>query len=376
MPIELAVQGDENALGFSLNFDPAILSNPQAVKGSSASAATLNTNAGQAAQGRFGVALALPSGQTFAAGSRQIVVVSFNIAASTTAISTVIDFGDAPIRRQISNAGALSLPANYLGCTSIGLFRGYEADVTPRPSGKNDGTVSITDWVLIGRFVGGLDTPAAGEFQRADCSPRETKGDGQLSVTDWVQAGRYAAGLDAVQTVGGPTAPASLTASIHEVLASRAKAIPRTMRLPSAVFQRGRINVLTVELEARGDENAIGFSLQYDPSLLRFAGANLGDGLGNALLNVNSTQTAAGRVGMVLALPAGERFAAGAHAFVTVRFDALAGASSAMTNVEFADQPVRRQTSDANANALTANYSGGIVNVNQSPRRRERQSSN
>lgn len=74
----------------------------------------------------------------------------------------------------------------------------------------------------------------------------------------------------------------------------------------------------------------------------------------------------------MLALPAGERFAAGAHAFVTVRFDALAGLSSVMTNVEFADQPIRRQTSDTNANALTVNYTGGIVNVNQPPRHHDR----
>jgi hypothetical protein len=44
VPIELVAQGDENALGFSLTFDPAVLSNPQAALGSDASGATLNAN--------------------------------------------------------------------------------------------------------------------------------------------------------------------------------------------------------------------------------------------------------------------------------------------------------------------------------------------
>jgi hypothetical protein len=43
--IALDALGDENALGFSLTFDPAILSNPQATRGRDAGAANLITNA-------------------------------------------------------------------------------------------------------------------------------------------------------------------------------------------------------------------------------------------------------------------------------------------------------------------------------------------
>ncbi len=90
---------------------------------------------------------------------------------------------------------------------------GYESDVSPRPSGTNNGTITIADWVQVGRFVAGLETGSAGgEFQRADSAPRETFGDGRLSIADWVQAGRYAAGLDPVTAAGGPTAPINLPA--------------------------------------------------------------------------------------------------------------------------------------------------------------------
>jgi hypothetical protein len=83
---------------------------------------------------------------------------------------------------------------------------GFESDVAPRPNGSNDGTVSIADWVQVGRFAAGLDTPNLGsEFQRADCAPKDTQGDGNITISDWVQAGRYAAGLDPVIPAGGPT---------------------------------------------------------------------------------------------------------------------------------------------------------------------------
>jgi hypothetical protein len=82
--VELVAQGNENAIGFSLNFNPAQLTNQQTAAGSGAGGASLNVNALQAAQGRLGVAMAQPSGQTFAAGTRQLVVVTFSIPAYGT----------------------------------------------------------------------------------------------------------------------------------------------------------------------------------------------------------------------------------------------------------------------------------------------------
>ncbi len=63
---------------------------------------------------------------------------------------------------------------------------GFEGDVSSRTeTGK--GSVSLADWVLIGRFVAGDDSAKlGGEFQRADCAPKETKGDGRLTMADWV----------------------------------------------------------------------------------------------------------------------------------------------------------------------------------------------
>ncbi len=112
--IELAAQGNENSAGFSLTFNPAILGNPQAALGSGATGATLNANANQAAQGRFGVALALPTGQAFAAGARQLVVVTFTVASGAATGATPLGFGDQPVVREVAGVNANALPADFV----------------------------------------------------------------------------------------------------------------------------------------------------------------------------------------------------------------------------------------------------------------------
>jgi hypothetical protein len=113
VPVEFVAQGNENALAFSLTFDPAVLSNPQAALGSGAGSATLITNPNQVAQGRLGVIVSLPTGQMFTAGTKQILVVTFTIASGTTANSTPVGFGDQPTRREVSDPNANVLPATF-----------------------------------------------------------------------------------------------------------------------------------------------------------------------------------------------------------------------------------------------------------------------
>ncbi|MDX2033601.1 MAG: cohesin domain-containing protein [Blastocatellia bacterium] len=366
LPIELVSLGDENALGFSIQFDPAILSVASVARGGDAGSALINTNTGQLAQGRLGAALALPSGQAFAAGTRQVATVTFNIAANTSATSTAVSFGDAPIRRQVANANAVTLPAEYQGCASVRIIiGGYEADVTPRPIGKRDGTVSINDWVMTGRFAAGLDIAAVGaEFQRADCSPRATRGDGFIDITDWVQAGRYAAGLDPVVPADGPAAPSQATRGAGPAAARRATALHgRDIRVSNASLPRGQTGPVAVEIEAEGNENALGFTLTFDPNALAFVSAAADPGLGNALVNVNATAAAQGRVGIALALGAGEKLKAGKQTILLARFTALSSGSAATTEIGFGDQPIRRQVVDLNANSVDAHFVAGTISL-------------
>src|SRR5215475_2450405 len=203
VPIVLTANGNENALGFSLNFDSALLSYSSVVVGSGASGATLLLNTSQTSSGKLGVLLALPTGATFTAGSQEAVEVSFIAAIVTNSSSTTIGFGDIPVKRELSDAPGNTLPATYTDGSVYIASVSFEGDVSPRPGGNQ--SVTITDWVLLGRYAARLDYPTnSSEFQRADCAPRSTAGNGAITVSDWVQAGRYAAGLDPLTPVGGP----------------------------------------------------------------------------------------------------------------------------------------------------------------------------
>jgi len=353
VPIELMAQGDENGLGFTLNFDPAVLSNPQAKLGKDANAASLNTNGSQAGSGRFGIALALPAGQKFTAGTSEIVIVTFSVNQNTTAGSTHIEFGDQPIAREVVDANSNVLTAAWSGGT-VTISRGLEADVAPRPNGN--GSVTISDWVQAGRFAAGLDAvrTEVNEFQRADCAPKPC-GDGRISIADWVQAGRYAAGLDPVAAACSPTSAIAAIASAPNVM-MKAHA-GRTVQLLNPKFQTGQIHTVTIELEAQGDENAVGFSAGFEPAVLTFKNATLGRDASGATLNVNDGKAATGLVGLALALPAGQTFAAGMRQLVLVSFSVNSNTAVTSTPIVFKDQPIGREVVDVNGNVLQAAWS-------------------
>lgn len=353
VPVELVSRGDENAIGFSLSYDAAVLGNPMAFVGADASGAGFNVNTNQAAQGRIGIALALPANQKFSEGVRQIVVVTFAISATATFGTTTINFSDLPVSREISDANAKALPAVYTNGI-VTITKGFEADVNPRPDGDNNGVVTITDWVQLGRFVAGLETPDTGnEFQRADCAPRDTLGDGRISITDWTQAGRYAAALDSIPAAGGPTMPsqASLTRQQYVALTQT------TSRIHGQLFpQNNQTRHLTIELEALGVENALGFSLSFNSSEWRLVRAFAGKDARGATLHANISETQPGSAGFVMALPAGKSFAAGKLELINCIFEPVIRQKVSPLALNFSDQPVKREIASLQANVINADY--------------------
>ena len=362
IPIELVSQGDENALGFSINFDPAVLSNPQIALGSDASAAALSTNLTLATQGRAGIAMALPAGQRFAAGTRQAATVSFAVATNVTLLSTQVGFGDLPIPREATDANANGLPATFAP-GFVSFNSGFEADVTPRPNGNNNGVVTVADWVQVGRFVAGLDRIESGsEFQRADSAPRDTRGDGRLTVLDWAQASRYASGLDPATPVGGPTTPAATLAQQPASRQATRTAAARTFR---SVIENGAAGTRTVrlELDARGNEHALGFSLAFNPSHWRFVSASAGADALDATVLINSADAAQGRIGVALSLAGGRAFKPGARELLTLTFVEVADNEGLQLN--FGDFPVSREVVDANARLVTTRLLLELVTGNR-----------
>jgi uncharacterized protein (TIGR03437 family) len=116
--VELDSQGNENGFGFSLSFDPANLNYVSATLGSDIPSATLNVNTSQAAAGRLGFALALPTGQNVPVGNaRKLVALTFSVPNSGASNSIPISFGDQPIVREVVNSNADSLTVTWTAGT-------------------------------------------------------------------------------------------------------------------------------------------------------------------------------------------------------------------------------------------------------------------
>ena len=97
----------------------------------------------------------------------------------------------------------------------------------------------------------------------------------------------------------------------------------------------------SIELDAQGDENAFAFSLIFDPSHLSFINAALGRDANLATLNVNTAQSANGRVGLAMALPTGQCILAGKNKkLISVLFSGKLDETWSQSNLEFGDQPI------------------------------------
>ena len=378
VPVEIVSQGNENSVGFSLNYDANLLSNPQIALGADAATASLITNISQS--GKLGVLVSLPAGQTFAAGTRKVVNVTF-LTAQTNLFSTPLAFINQPIGKEIADANANVLPAAWED--GLVMFaQGFEADVAPRPTGSGNGTVSVADLTQVGKFIAGIDqlNDNYNEFQRADSAPKGTKGNGVLSVSDYTQAGRYAAGLDAVQTAGGSsgavmfnfTSEGRLTEQSLDLLFSdkmRAKfekgktsdVAPRIVRVVNTSTSAGQQVLVSIEADTQGDENGFGFSLKYDLTKLSAPLVQLGTGAANATPFFNTQQ--AGKIGVILALPTGQTMAAGTRHLVTVRFDVAPNAAAGMTPLTLIDSPVVREVVNQNADVLDSTFSDGAIDI-------------
>ncbi len=230
VPIQLTAQGNENALGFSLHFDPAILSAPQIQLGGEAQGATLITNTNSADSGRLGITLALPTGLNFAAGTREIAVVTFTINPATTADSTRIDFDDLPVAREVVDAEANVLQVIWkAGTITIDIINSVHESAGEQPSSFELGSnfpnpfnpETIIAYAIPAQASGGVHV-----------SLRIYNLQGQLVrtlVNQMQQAGRYAITWDGRNEHGQQVASGTFIYQLHagNFLQSRKMALLR-----------------------------------------------------------------------------------------------------------------------------------------------------
>jgi hypothetical protein len=354
VPLTISANGNENTLGLSLNFSTQRLAYASVTWGDSVAGAALLLNTNQTGLGRLGLAVSFPSGTAFPAGTQEVIRVHFNSLPWTGTMNTTLSFGDLPVLREMYNTQLQPLPANYQSGIVTLTPTVFEGDVFPRPNGNQ--VLTLADWAQAARFAARLDIPASSsEFQRADSAPRATLGDGRIKVTDWAQTGRYIAGLDPAAAIGGPTVE----------IAPNGSSVPgsRQLRVGSTNLLQGQSATITVELQAQGDENALGFTLSFDPAALTFNNVNLGSNMGGASLTANTTQSATGRLGLVLGLSTGNSFGVGSRELVEVTFTASSNVTGDFP-ITLTDQLVTRCVSDTLAGELPAEYIGGMIAIN------------
>lgn len=237
---------------------------------------------------------------------------------------------------------------------------GYEGDVTPRPMGKS-GAATQNDYEQIARFALGVESSNAGsEFQRADCAPRGALGDGRVGIADLVQAMRYASGLDPLTAAGGPTAAVEVMTATPSAQTEAA----REVKLGTPTYTATTITV-PIELVALGNENALGFTLAFDQNALSAPIAVLGTDALTGLLITNPTQVGSGRLGVGIALSAGQKFAAGVRQILRVTFNIAPAAYGQMTPIGFASSPVQLEISDDLGNLLDQRiFTGDQITLN------------
>ncbi len=124
--VDIDSLGDEVGAGFTLEYDPSVLSNPaNASVGEGAPGAALAINAAQ--PGRVGVVIDKLPNQPLASGTRRILTLEFTVL--STAPTTVIGFGSDPVAEEIAGSQAQLLAAAFIDST-IGLLVPTSASVS------------------------------------------------------------------------------------------------------------------------------------------------------------------------------------------------------------------------------------------------------
>lgn len=139
-----------------------------------------------------------------------------------------------------------------------------------------------------------------------------------------------------------------------------------TLSVQGPIVFQGQSGTAFVNLLAKGNENAVGFSLSFDPTLVAYAGASVGSDAINSTMNVNAIHASNGQVGIALALPSDVAFNAGTRQLVALNFQALT-ATSVDIPLSLTDTPVSREVSDTNALSVLTSYSNGIISINPRP---------
>jgi hypothetical protein len=190
-----------------------------------------------------------------------------------------------------------------------------------------------------------------------------TPGSAEIAVQPVVRiaAGRLAPGWQEGRVLVQATSDDGM--SFSQTAAVRVFLGPRVLSLGSVTASPGATVTLPVELSALGDESSVSVSVAFDPAVLGSPSVSAGPDAGSAVLTVDESQAADGRIGIALVLPEGSTFEQGQARLLEVSFAVAPGAGSTAVPVRFDDRPATRRVTDAAGGALTATFADGTVTI-------------
>ncbi|HMM80945.1 MAG TPA: hypothetical protein PKC65_13075 [Pyrinomonadaceae bacterium] len=384
VPIQIASQGTENAMAFTLVYDSSKLQFLSAA--CDPSLASLGCGITQPGPGGSPTTLtmALQPGAVLPASATPATALLVTFKATPgTSTSTPLAFNTIPSSKSVSNNNGYAVPADWIDGV-VSFAGGFEGDVAggqPASSGIPNGQVTSGDITRILNLVSHNTTPNpnVNEYQRADCAPIGTFGNGLLTSGDVTVALRYANG----DLVGIHNPAAGASTGLRQTQVPR----DRDSRSPSLLLAPGDVSVLgalaapgstvaiDIELEGQGIEAGFGFTLEFDPNVLSLStpgGVSEGADVSTYphIFSPNISQASSGRIGVVYNLttfgasmtPAGPKRIV--HVTFLVNSAAVVGST---TPISFSDAVSIREVNDVDGNSLTPNWGDGVIEISLSP---------
>ena len=147
---QLDSQGDEASASFTVNWTPAALTYVSSAPGAGVPSGTnLGLNTSQTASGRLGVLL--DATNTYAMGTRQIMTITFTVAAAPGSVGTwPVTFSSTPVVQSVSNATGTLLATTFEAGNVVVTTTAAGVSVSGRVTNSNGlgvrgATVVITD---------------------------------------------------------------------------------------------------------------------------------------------------------------------------------------------------------------------------------------
>jgi hypothetical protein len=145
--------------------------------------------------------------------------------------------------------------------------------------------------------------------------------------------------------------------------ASASLSIISTLQVANASVAGASTVTIPVNLIATGNESVMQFSLDFDPTVLTFAGIAQGSGATGATFNPNTNQASSGKIGLLEGYLTGT-FSPGVQQVVNVSFTAVLTTNTVVTTVGFGSTPVSQLLIDSGFVTQTnVSYLSGTVTV-------------